>query len=150
MSIAFIPITKDNPLYNEKIIRDKWDTFLTKFSNAISDEFDIEIDQDDFNIIVENCLNKIYVPSSTTTSSSSLEVKEVKTVEKEVKTVEKKEVKTVEKKEEKKKKEKEERLRCVQILKNNEQCKGKQVKGGQYCTRHSPKEESSSSSSDEE
>jgi hypothetical protein len=148
MSIAFIPITKDNPLYNEKIIRDKWDTFLTKFSNAISDEFDIEIDQDDFNIIVENCLNKIYVPSSTT-SSSSLEVKEVKTVEKEVKTVEK-QVKTVEKKEEKKKKEKEERLRCVQILKNNEQCKGKQVKGGQYCTRHSPKEESSSSSSDEE
>jgi hypothetical protein len=131
MSIAFIPITEDNPLYNEKLIKDKWENFLAQFSSSFFEEFDVEIEQNEFNSIVEGCLNKIYLSSSS--NKNEVEKKEEK----------KKEEKKVEKK-------KEERLRCVQILRNNEQCKGKQVNGGQYCTRHTPKKEELSSSESED
>jgi hypothetical protein len=134
MSIAFIPITEDNPLYGEKIIKDKWTSFLNDFHSSITSEFDFSINQNEFNMIVENCLNDIYFSSS----SQKDEVEKTE-VEKRSKKEDKKKLEKEDKKESKK--EEKEVLRCVQILKNNEQCKGKQVKGGEYCTRHSKKEE---------
>ncbi len=165
MSIAFIPITAKSNLYNEEIVNTKWNSFLTNLSKNIETVSNIKINQNDFNSLVENALLKHYAISSSTSikntnSSNSLNSKEKKDEkdnkeednneeddkEEEVK-VEKKVEKIKESKSKKEvKKVKEEKPRCSQILKNNEQCKGKSVKNSQFCTRHTPKEENNEDS----
>ncbi len=164
MSIAFIPITAKSNLYNEEVVTNKWNSFLTNLSKNIENVSNIKINQNEFNSIIENTLLKHY---STPSSSSSTPIKNnsVKIIEQkklsnnkdedededenEDKDKEEKKIKeTKVKKEVKKVVKKEERPRCSQILKNNEQCKGKSVKSSNFCTRHTPKEEQEVEDSD--
>ena len=176
MSIAFIPITAKSNLYNEEVVTNKWNSFLTNLSKSIENVSNIKINQNEFNSIIENTLLKHYsIPSSS--SSTPIKNTSVKVVkqkqlskneneeneneeneeeeEKIKETKVKKEVKKEEKIKEtkvkkviKKEVKKEERPRCNQILKNNEQCKGKSVKNSEFCTRHTPKEEKEVEDSD--
>jgi hypothetical protein len=156
MSIAFIPITAKSNLYNEEAVNKKWYSFLNNLSKSIESTSNIKINQDEFNSIFEKTLLKHYsIPSSFSPIKKEIKKEEKKEInseenneensdenEEEIKKTEtKSKIKKVESKETKKKKE--EKPRCKQILKNNEQCKGKSTKGGEYCTRHTQKEESS-------
>ena len=66
MSIAFIPITAKSNLYNEEVVTNKWNSFLTNLSKSIENVSNIKINQNEFNSIIENTLLKHYsIPSST-------------------------------------------------------------------------------------
>ena len=147
MSIAFIPITAKSNLYNEEVVNNKWNSFLTNLSKSIECTTNININQDEFNSIIEKTLLKHYsIPSTSTPIKKEVKKEEKNDSSSEDEEEEKKiksntKIKKVEQKESKKKTE--EKPRCKQILKNNEQCKGKSTKGGEYCTRHTPKKEES-------
>ncbi len=166
MSIAFIPIIAKSNLYNEEAVTKKWTTFLNSLSKSLESSTNININQNEFNSIIEKTLLKHYSIPSISTPIKKEEKKEEKKEDKtkndkdneeseDDKDKEKEEisnktkstpksstkVKKIESKESKKKTE--EKPRCKQILKNNEQCKGKSTRGTEFCTRHIPKKEES-------
>ena len=164
MSIAFIPIIAKSNLYNEEAVNKKWTTFLNSLSKNLQSTANIDINQNEFNSIIEKTLLKHYsIPSTSTPIKKEIkkeenedeDVNESKNNEEEKDNEEEEilnktklknksniNIKKIGQKESKKKTE--EKPRCKQILKNNEQCKGKTTKGGDFCTRHTPKEEESS------
>ena len=136
MSIAFLPVTNsDSSIYNEMNIKEKWNTFLESFANSLGEISNEEIDIELLNKIVERSILKHYSIENKSGDDDKSEIED-----------EKKEVKKERKKREVKKKEVKER--CKHILTNNEQCKSKQIKDSEFCSRHTEKNKSKSEESE--
>ncbi len=162
MSIAFVPISTQSDVFDEKVINKKWDDFVHSLTSSFEEVTGTSINSSTLNTLLQTSLEKQYSILNQSTQENKKEVKEKKKIEKKVvKKIEtdseeehsEKEEKTIvvkkvpTKKEEKKK---DEKPKCKQILKNNTQCKSNAKFNSDYCTRHQPKSDSSSEESENE
>lgn len=152
MSITFIPISTSNNCFNEEVVSKKWTQFIQQLSESLSESLETDINKNDLESIINTSLEKHY-----SLQNISTVIKKEEPIKHKVDNVTS-EAKTVAKRGRKKKSETETKTtskevkKCMQILKNNNQCKSNAINGLNYCSRHSQKEKpkvKSDSSSDE-